>query len=57
MCCTRGFVGSSSAFFSTCLFVELGLFLVYFMWPLYVAIDWGRSLLISLLVKLGDVAK
>ena len=36
---------------------ELRLFLVWCMWPLDVAIDGGRCLLISSIVKFGHVAK
>ena len=54
--CKNSFMGSSSGFFSSCVLADLRLFLVWCMWPLDVAIDWGIFLLISLLVKLDHVA-
>ena len=55
--CTSGFIGSSSGVFSSCVLVDLRFFHVWCMWPLDVAIDWGRCLLISSIVKYGHVAK
>ena len=54
--CTSGFIGGSYSVFDSCGLVDLMLFLGWCMWPLYVAIDWVKCLLISLLSKLGQLA-
>ena len=55
--CTSGFIVISSIVFGSCGLVDLRFFLVWCMWHLAVAIDGGRCLLISLLVKLIHVVK
>ena len=55
--CASGFIGGYSSFIGSCRLADLMFFLVWYMFPLAVAIDGGRCLLIRSIVKLVHVAK
>ena len=57
VCCASDVIDDYSCIMGSCELVDLRLFLVWCMWPLYAAIYWGRRLLNILIVNVGHVAK
>ena len=53
--CVSGVIDGSSCIIGSCCLVDLIIFLVWSMWPLAVAIDGGRSVLIGSVVKFYHV--